>query len=138
MMYTMAAAFDTARKSVSTITVPTAKVKRLVVSRFDQGDLTLSEEFVPKLSAGAGLALQGKRSLDEFYVAGACVADGRLYALSAAYSTLLVIDLASHEVVEARAMPGLQRPIGMALKGDEIHVLSEDGTVATFTRGSGL
>jgi disulfide bond formation protein DsbB len=138
MMYTMAAAFDPARKSVYTITVPNAKVKRLVVSRFDQGDLTLSEEFVPKLSAGAGLALQGKRSLDEFYVTGACVADGRLYALSAAYSTLLVIDLASHEVVEARAMPGLQRPIGMALKGDEIHVLSEDGTVATFTRGSGL
>ncbi len=60
---------------------------------------------------------------------GACVAGGRLYALSAAYSTLLVIDLATHEVVEARAIPGLQRPIGMAVKGDEIYVLSEDGVV---------
>jgi len=134
MMYTMSAAFDPAGKSVYTITVPNAKVKRLVVSRFDQGDMTLSEEFVPKLSAGAGLALQGKRSLDEFYVTGACVAGGRLYALSAAYSTLLVIDLASHEVVEARAIPGLQRPIGMAVKGDEIYVLSEDGVVTVAKR----
>ncbi len=54
MMYTMSAAFDPAGKSVYTITVPNAKVKRLVVSRFDADDMTLSEEFVPKLPGGRG------------------------------------------------------------------------------------
>jgi len=134
MMYTMSAAFDPATRSIYTITVPNAKVKRLVVSRFDAGDMTLSEEFVPKVSGAAGLSLQPTRSVDEFYVTGVTVANGRLYAVSAAYSTLLAIDLASHEVVEARAIPGLERPVGLALKGDEFYVLGEDGTVTITSR----
>ena len=131
MMYAMSAAYDPARQSVFTVTVPNAKVKRLVVSRFARADMTLSEEFAPAVGAASGLALQGKRTLDEYYVTGAAVADGRLYALSAAYSTLLVIDLASRELVAAYAVPGISRPVGMALKGNAVWVVGEDGTVTT-------
>jgi biotin carboxyl carrier protein len=88
MTYTMSLAFDPAGKSLYTLTVPNSMTKRLslIISRFDRGDLTLSEEFTPALAADSGLMLAGeKRSLNELYVTGATVAD-RLYAISAAYA----------------------------------------------------
>ncbi len=129
MMYVMSAAYDSASNSVYTVTVPNNKVKRLVISRFDRNDMTLSEEFAPTLAKDAGLALAGKRSLDEFYVTGATIADGKMYAISAAYNTLLTIDLATRAVVAARAVPGLSKPTGIAAKGDELYILGESGRV---------
>jgi len=140
MMYTMSLAFDPAGKSVYTVTVPNSKSKRLVVSRFDRRDLTLSEEFAPVLGAQSGLKLRGKRSLDEFYVTGAAIEGGCLYALSAAFSTLLTIDLATHQVVAAHAIQGLERPTGIAIKGDSLYVACEYGRVLMVTKtkmGSG-
>jgi disulfide bond formation protein DsbB len=131
MMYTMSATFDPATGSVYTVTVPNTKVKRLVVSRFDRRDLTLSEEFVPTLSPDSGLKLAGgKRSLDELYVTGATVTNGRMYAISAAYSTLLTIDLTAHAVVAAHAIAGLDRPTGIAVKGGDLYIVGEDGRLA--------
>jgi disulfide bond formation protein DsbB len=135
MMYVMSAAYDPATKSIYTVTVPNAKVKKLVVSRFDRRDMTLSEEYAPTIAPGSGLALRGKRSLDEFYVTGATIAEGRMYAISAAYSTVLVIDLATHTIVAARAVPGLVKPTGIAAKGDELYIVGEDGTVWVVARG---
>jgi disulfide bond formation protein DsbB len=135
MMYTMSLAFDPAGKSLYTVTVPNAMTKRLVVSRFDRGDLTLSEEFSPALAADSNLKLSGeKRSLNDFYVTGATVADGRLYAVSAAYSTLLTIDLAAHSLIAAHAIPGLERPCGLAIKGDDFFIVGESGAVAIVSR----
>jgi disulfide bond formation protein DsbB len=135
MMYTMSLAFDPVTNSVYTITVPNAKVKRLVVSRFDRRDLTLSEEFMPVLASGSGLTLSGeKRSLDEYYVTGATIDDGRLYAISAAFSTLLTIDLAAHAVVAAHAIPGLDRPVGLAIKGNDFYIAGEGGALAIVPR----
>ncbi len=131
MMYTMSAAFDPAGRSVYTVTVPNAKVRRLVLSRFDRRDLTLSEEYTPTLAPDAGLRLAGeKRSLDDLYVTGATIAGGRMYALSAAYGTLLTIDLGTHAVVAAHAIPGLVRPTGIAVKGTDLFIASEGGTIA--------
>jgi disulfide bond formation protein DsbB len=136
MMYTMSAAFDPATKSIYTVTVPNTKVKRLVVSRFDRRDMTLSEEYSPVLAADAGLKLAGeKRSLDELYITGAAVADGRLYAISAAHGVLLTIDLASHKVVAARAVSGAGSPVGLAIKGGEIYLVDANGTVRVIPRG---
>ena len=104
MMYVMSAAYDPATKSVYTVTVPNNKVKTVVVSRFGP-DRVLSEEFSPTLGADTGLALTGKRSLGEFYVTGATIGGGRMYAISAAFNTLLTIDLATRAVVAARAIP---------------------------------
>ena len=63
MMYTMSAAFDPASKSIYTVTVPNTKVKRLVVSRFDRRDLTLSEEFVPALAPDVGPDARGREAI---------------------------------------------------------------------------
>ncbi len=65
MMYVLSAAYDPASKSVYTLTVPNNKVKRLIVSRFGP-DMTLSEEYAPVLGSDSGLALAGKRTLDEY------------------------------------------------------------------------
>ena len=135
MMYTMSLAFDPATRSVYTLTVPNAKVKRLVVSRFDRRDLTLSEEFMPALAPDSGLRLSGdKRSLDEYYVTGATVDAGRLYAISAAFNTLLTIDLATHNLVAAHAIPGLDRPVGLTIKGDDFYIVGEGGGLAVVAR----
>jgi hypothetical protein len=128
MMYVMSAAYEPATKSVYTVTVPNNKMKKLVVSRFGP-DMVLSEEFSPTLASDSGLALTGKRSLDEFYVTGAAIADGRMYAVSAAHHTLLTIDLATHAVVAARAVPGISKPTGIAVKGNSLYVVGEAGTV---------
>lgn len=130
MMYVMSLAFDPATKSIYTVTVPNSKVKRLVVSRFDRRDLTLSEEFVPALAPESGLTFSGeKRSLDELYITGAAVADGRMYAISAAYSTLVTVDLAAHSVVAAHAIPGLARPAGIAIRSGDFYIIGEAGEV---------
>ncbi len=129
MMYVLSAAYDSGSNSVYTVTVPNNKVKRLVVSRFDRNDMTLSEEFAPTLAKDTGLTLAGTQTLNDFYVTGATIAGGKLYAISAAFNTLLTIDLLSRSVTAARAIPGLVRPVGIAAKGEELYILGESGKV---------
>jgi hypothetical protein len=62
------------------------------------------------------------------------VADGRLYAISAAYSTLITVDLASRRLIAAYAIPGLNRPSGLAIKGGDFYIVGEDGAVAIVGR----
>ena len=128
MMYVMSAAFDPATESVYTVTVPNARMKRLVVSRFDRRDMTLSEEFTPALAPGSGLAFKSEKgSLDSFYVSGAAFAGGKLYVVSAAFGTLLTIDPQARTVVAAHAIPGLERPVGLAIKGSEAFIVDAAG-----------
>ena len=134
MMYTMSLAFDPAVKSVYAVTVPNSKSKRLTVSRFDRRDLTLSEEFVPVVKPDAGPTLRDKRSLDEFYVTGAAIEDGRMYAISAAFSTLLTIDLATHAIVAAHAIRGVEHPTGIAIKGEQLYIACDDGRIVTVPK----
>jgi hypothetical protein len=135
MMYTMSLAFDPATRSLYTVTVPNTKVKRLIVSRFDRQDLTLSEEFAPALAADGGLRFKAdKRSLDEYYVTGTTIGNGRMYAISSAFTTLLAIDLATHTVVGAWTVRGIGRPTGLALVGDALFIITEDGRVGTVQR----
>jgi hypothetical protein len=72
--------------------------------------------------------------LADYVVTGAVVADGRLYAISAAYSTLLVIDLNEKAVLAAYAVPGLEHPVGLAARGDQLLVAQADGRVAVVPR----
>ncbi len=138
MMYVLSAAFDAGTGSIYTLTVPNEKTKRLVVSRFDRRDMTLTEEFSPALGAESGLAFSpAERSLDEYYVTGAAFEDGRLYALSAAFSTLLVIDPDTKRVTAAWTLPGLEKPVGVAMRGAEVYVAGRDGSVTVF-RADGL
>lgn len=135
MMYVKSLAFDPATKSLYTVTVPNTKVRRLVISRFDRVDMTLSEEFVPALAPASGLKFRGaNRSLDELYVTGAAVADGQMYAISAAYGTLLTIDLAARSVVAAHAIRGLENPTGIAIKGGDLYVVNGTGIVSMIEK----
>ncbi len=133
MMYTMSVAFDAAGqpKSLYTITVPNSKSKGMVVSRFPASDRTLSEEFAPVPADGSPLS---QRSLNELYVTAATIDNGLMYALSAAYSTLLTIDLKSHQIVAAHGVRGLDRPTGLALKGDALYIVGESGRLVTVPR----
>jgi disulfide bond formation protein DsbB len=134
MMYVMSAAFDQAARpqSLYTVTVPNSKSKGMVVSRFQAGDLTLSEEFA--VTSATDEAFNAGRSFEEFYVTGAAIENGRMYALSAAYSTLLTIDLASHAVVAVHGIRGLDRPTGIAIKGDLFYIACEDGRIVTVAK----
>lgn len=131
LQYVMSAAFDPSTNSVITISVPNGRSRRWIVSRFAAADMQLSEESVPSLDRGAFPAAQdGASALDAYYVTGAAVADGHLYALSAAHSTLLVIDLGSRAVVGAYVIPGIAQPTGLAVKAGRLYVISRDGRLA--------
>jgi disulfide bond formation protein DsbB len=134
MMYIQSAAFDPATRSIYTVTVPNNKVKRLVVSRFDRRDMTLSEEFSPALAPGSGLKLMAGRTLDELAVTGAAVADGSLYLVSAAYDTLLQVDPVRRLVTAAWAVPALAAPTGLAAVGGELYIVGRDGRVWVVAR----
>ncbi|MGE0455985.1 MAG: disulfide bond formation protein B [Vicinamibacteria bacterium] len=133
MSYVMSLAYDPAGASFYTASVPSRRYPALVVSRFAREDMTLAEEYRPRL--GPGLALSGeKRSLDELYVTGLTFAAGRLYAISASHSTLLAIDPARREVTAARSVPGLVRPTGLCARGDELLVAQADGRIVAVPR----
>jgi hypothetical protein len=132
LAYVLSAAHDPADGSLITVSVPNRTTPQLVVSRFALSDFTLWSEFV--LEADDALAPQPGRSLGEYYVTGATMADGQLYALSAAYSTLLVIDPVSRRLAAAFALPPLERPVGLAARGPDLYVLESDGTVVVIPR----
>ena len=138
LFYTMSAAYDPASNSVYTVTFPNNLVQRLIVSRFDRRDLTLSEEYAPALSPASGLVLGPKRTLGELAITGATTADGQLLLLSAAYGTLLTIDLGTREVVAAHAIPGLVRPTGLAIKGGDLYIVDDAGGLTIVARPPGL
>ncbi|HTX67265.1 MAG TPA: hypothetical protein VMD31_15950, partial [Opitutaceae bacterium] len=131
-MYVLSLAFDPAAQELITVSAPNPRHHQLVVSRFARGDMTVSSEFEPKL--GAGLRLAAGRSLADYLVTGATVTGGRLYVISAAYSTLLVMDLSSGTVTAAYAVPGLVRPVGLAARGADLLVAQADGRIAILPR----
>jgi hypothetical protein len=133
MNYVMSVGYGQEADSFYTVTVPNRRYRTLVVSRFARGDLALSEEYRPGL--GAELALAGEdRSLDEYYVTGITVDGPLLYAVSAAYRTLLVFDLRRRELVAAHGLEGPERPTGLALRSDELYVVNADGDVLVVER----
>ena len=132
-MYVLSLAYDAEAREAITVSVPSPRHRRMVVSRFARADMMLASEFMPTLAPG--LTLQAPdRGLAEYVVTGAVVSDGRLYAMSAAYSTLLVLDLRTKEVVEAYALPDVEHPVGVALRGSELLVAQRDGRIAVIER----
>lgn len=133
--YVMSLAYDPGTDSFYTLSVPNRRHQRLVVSRFERADMTLAEEYSPRLSPSSGLALAGDgRSLDEYYVTGAAVEGGKLFALSAAYSTLLTLDLGARSLSSAHAIEGIEAPTGLAVKGDELWIAAADGRIVVVRK----
>ena len=114
-----------------TAALPNAKGKALVISRFDPNDLILAEEFVPETN---GPVFANGRSLSDLAPVGLAVDGDRLFMLSGAFATLIEIDLPSHRVTRAWAIPGLPRPTGLTLRGTNLLVIGADGRVAVLSR----
>jgi len=134
--YVLSLAYDPGADELITVSIPSARQRRLVVSRFDRRDLTLSSEFQPALPTAAALSGEG-RSPAEYIIAGTVVADGVLYGFSAAFSTLLAIDLQTKTIAAAYAVPGIEHPVGLALRGSQLLVAQADGRVAVIERPGG-
>ncbi len=132
-MYVRSLAFDPGAQQLITVSVPNARHHQLVVSRFARGDMVLSSEFEPGIDGGLRPA-GPNRSLADYLVTGAAVAGGRLYAISAAYSTLLVIDLSNGTVTAAYAVTGLSHPVGLATRGSQLLVAQSDGRIAAISK----
>jgi len=132
-MYVLSTAYDPEADELVTVSVPSRHHRRMVVSRFARADLELSSEFL--VEAGPPLALAGPdRTLADYVVTGAVVADRTLYLISAAHSTLLAVDLATKTLSNAWAVPGLEQPVGLALRDDEWLIAQADGRVAVVPR----
>jgi disulfide bond formation protein DsbB len=135
MMYVLSLAFDPGRNALYTVTVPNARVRQLVVSRFDRGDLTLSEEFVPLVEVHApGAGASPGPPLTELYVTGATFSGDRLYAISAAHRALLAIDPVSHRLTVVGTVPVEGTPTGICARGEELYLVSAEGTVSVIRR----
>jgi disulfide bond formation protein DsbB len=132
-MYVSSLAFDADADELITVSVPSPRHRRLVVSRFDRADFMLSSEFMPRLAPELALAGPDRR-LAEYVVTGAVVADRLLYAFSAAHSTLLVVDLASKTVTAAYAVPGIENPVGLAAREGELLIAQADGRIGVLSR----
>jgi len=130
-MYVLSLAFDPSADELITVAVPSPRHARLVVSRFARDDFMLSSEFEPDLASDLRLA-GDDRSVAEYVITGATAEAGRLYALSAAYSTLLVISLDERSILAAYAVPGLERPVGLAARGSQLLVAQADGRIAVL------
>lgn len=128
-MYVLSFAYDSATREAITVTVPSPRHRRMVVSRFARADMMLASEFMPTLGPGLSLREAG-RGLADYMVTGPTVADGRLYAISAAYSTLLVMDLQTKEVIAAYTLPDVAQPVGLAVRGADLLVAQRDGRIA--------
>jgi len=128
-MFVLSLAYDRQADELITVSVPSPRQRRLVVSRFARADLVLASEFMPRLATNLVLGGRG-RSLAEYVVTGAVAVDGKLYAFSAAYSTLLVIDLQSRAVTAAYAVPGIEHPAGLAARESTLLVAQADGRIA--------
>jgi len=131
-MYVRSLAFDPAAQELVTVSLPNPRHHQLVVSRFARGDMMASSEFQPVV--GAGLTLAPSRSLADYLVTGAAVDGGRLYAISAAYSTLLAIDLRDRTLRGAWAVPGLVHPVGVAVRGSQLLIAQSDGGIAVVPK----
>jgi len=132
-MYVLSLAYDADADELVTVSVPSPRHRRMVVSRFDRRDLMLASEFLPGLGPGLDLA-SPQRSLAEYVVTGTVVVDRTLYAMSAAYSTLLALDLDSRTVTGAYAVPGLTHPVGLVVRGGDLLVAQADGRIAVVAR----
>lgn len=127
MLHISSMAYLSENNSVYTVTVPNAKNRKLIVSRFDKADNLLSEEFAPVPGSGVQLK-EGKENKDlgDYYVTGLTAHQGQLYALSKQFSQILQIDPQRREIVAVYAFAGITNPQGILFKNDEMQILSHE------------
>lgn len=124
MQHVLSMAYLPENNGVYTITVPSSKHQKLVVSRFDRADNMLSEEFIPTLADG--LALKEGKTLGEYYITGLTAHEGDLYAVSKQFSQVLRIDPRTRQIVDVQAFSGIANPQGIVFKDGVMQILSHE------------
>lgn len=122
MFHVLSMTYLAKNNSVYTITVPNNKNKKLIISRFDQHDNMLSEEFSP--TPGAGVTLREGKDIGDYYITGLAVNNGDLYAVSKRFSQVLKINPTTHEIVGVYAFDGIKNPQGITFNENIIKILS--------------
>lgn len=105
------------------ITVPNNKYKKLIVIEQLNADKGLSAEFTPELADG--VTLKNNRNLGELYISALAIKDGKLYAASKTYNTIIVIDPKPEEIIDTYGIPSEIKNIrAMSFVNDKLMVSS--------------
>lgn len=115
------------------LTVPSNRYKKLIVVEQLNSDRGLAAEYIPTLDSN--VKLKDKRNLGELYITGMGIKDGKLYAISKNYNTIIVIDTNSKKIVDTIGVPKEIKNIrALTFVDDKILVLSyENGKNIVYT-----
>ena len=128
MNFVTTANYDPATNALHLITAPNNKDKRIIVSSFDMKDRQVFQE--KNLTSQIPLK-QGKKDLD-YYITASSFKDGKIYALSKNYKSLLVIDPSSVKIEKVYSLPKeIKDPSSMTIVDGKIKVLDFDGKNST-------
>ncbi len=103
------------------ISVPNKTSKKAVLLRFSTKDWQITGEF--PLEASPDLQLKPNRNVSDYYVTGLAWKDGKLYAISPRYHSLLVVDPNNGQVEKVYELSGLIEPRSAFFKDEELYVL---------------
>ena len=122
--YVVALAASSDNTGYYMVSVPNRVSKRLVLMKVDAVDHKLSEEAYLKVDAAL---LKDGRNINDYYVTGMTMHNGKLLAYSMQYNTMLVIDPAIKRVVNAFAMPSeIKKAHSMTIKDNSIFMLGRE------------
>lgn len=123
LMYILGLDYDKEANSYFTLTVPNNKTKKLILSRFDANDRTLSQEDIVKVDSS--LKVKEGRDLGEFYITAMDVVEDKIYALSRQYNSILVISKETNKVIDIYAFDeNIKDPRGLTVKDGKFYILT--------------
>ena len=123
--YILSLAKDPDSRYAYMVTVAAKKAPNVILLKYDTKDNTISEETILEFSKG--LSLKEGAKVNNFYITGADIVDGKMLAISKNYNALLVIDLASKAIIDAYTLPNIGDASDIAIKGDELYILTREG-----------
>lgn len=123
--YVLSLAKDPDSRYFYMLTVAAKKAPNVILLKFDSKDNQISEETI--LEFGKDLQLKEGAKVNNFYITGADIANGKMLAVSKNYNALLVIDLASKTITDAYTLPQVGDISDIAIKGDELYLLTREG-----------
>lgn len=95
--------FAVDKKYSYAVTVPDNLQQDLVLIKQSNADELLSAEVIPEI--GATVELKDGRTIGELYITALSYKDGKLYAASKNFNTIIVIDVATDEIIDTYAFP---------------------------------
>ena len=106
-----------------TVAVPNNLNNNFVLIKQSNADGMLSAELTPEI--GYGVTLKKDRELGELYTTALAHKDGKLYAASKNFNTIVVIDTATDKIVDTYSFPSEIKNIrGLDFVNDELYVVS--------------